>query len=267
MTYSARPQSLKLTSEAKDAPLMLQVTDLSAAYGCIVALRNISLSVKQGELVTLIGSNGAGKTSLLRTVAGTLKPREGRVLFEGKEIARLLPHQIMQKGISLVQEGREIFTRLKVEDNLRVGAYSRKNKSEIQEDMRWMYERFPILMKRRSQLAGTLSGGEQQMLAIARGLMSRPKLMLLDEPSLGLAPLVIHNIFEIISDLKNEGITVLLVEQNARLALKTADRAYLLECGEIVMKGDSAEMLKNPRVQEAYIGSNDCGYKMKPNYH
>jgi branched-chain amino acid transport system ATP-binding protein len=229
------------------------VEDLTAAYGEIVAFREVNLSVRQGEMVTLIGANGAGKTSLLRTITGVINPKKGKIEFDGREIHHLPVYQIVQMGISWVQEGRAIFKRVTIEENLKVGAYHR-NKSERLSDVELTFERFPILKNRRSQLAGTLSGGEQQMLAIARALMSRPKLILMDEPSLGLAPLVVQNIYGIISDLQRDGITILLVEQNASIALKTADRAYVMETGRIVMEGTTRDLMTDTRVQEAYLG-------------
>ena len=232
---------------------LLNVEDLTAAYAEIVAFREVSLSVRQGEMVTLIGANGAGKTSLLRTITGVLKSRKGKIKFNGREIHHLPVYKIVQMGISWVQEGRAIFKRVTIEENLKVGAYHR-NKSEMLSDVELTFERFPILKNRRSQLAGTLSGGEQQMLAIARALMSRPRLILMDEPSLGLAPLVVQNIYGIISDLQRDGITILLVEQNASIALKTADRAYVMETGRIVMEGATSILMTDPRVQDAYLG-------------
>ena len=239
--------------EPENKQSILHVEDLTAAYGEIVAFRDVSLDVRQGEMVTLIGANGAGKTSLLSTIAGIIKPKKGKIDFHGKAIHHLPVYQIVQMGISWVQEGRAIFKRIKIEENLKVGAYLRDKKAMVS-DMEWIFRRFPILKNRRSQLAGTLSGGEQQMLAIARALMSRPKLMLLDEPSLGLAPLVVQNIYEIISELQRGEITILLVEQNARIALKTADRGYLMETGRIVLKGTARELMTESRVQEAYLG-------------
>ena len=239
--------------EPKNQQPVLHVEDLTAAYGEIVAFREVNLSVRQGEMVTLIGANGAGKTSLLRTITGVINPKKGKIEFDGREIHHLPVYQIVQMGISWVQEGRAIFKRVTIEENLKVGAYHR-NKSEMLSDVKLTFERFPILKNRRSQLAGTLSGGEQQMLAIARELMSRPKLILMDEPSLGLAPLVVQNIYGIISDLQRDGITILLVEQNASIALKTADRAYVMETGRIVMEGTTRDLMTDTRVQEAYLG-------------
>ena len=227
--------------------------DLTAAYGEIIAFREIEFSVKQGEMVTLIGGNGAGKTSLLRTIVGVIKPRKGKIEFDGSQIQNLPMRQIVQMGITLVQEGRAMFKRIKVEENLKVGGYLR-NKKENLKDLEWVFQKFPMLKERRFNLAGTLSGGEQQMLAIARALMSRPKLILLDEPSMGLAPRIVKNIYEIISELRNSRITVLLVEQNAHIALHIADRGYLMENGRIVMEGEAKELIADPRVQMAYLG-------------
>jgi len=205
-------------------------------------------------MVTLIGANGAGKTSLLRTIAGILKPSTGKIFLGSAPIHGVRPHNIMRQGISWVQEGRAIFKRISVEENLKVGGYPRKDKKAVRSDLEWIFDKFPILQQRRLQSAGTLSGGEQQMLAIARALMNRPELVMLDEPSLGLAPIMIQHIYDIISDLQRLGITVLLVEQNARVALKTATRAYLMEIGRIIAEGPADQLLTDPRVQEAYLG-------------
>jgi branched-chain amino acid transport system ATP-binding protein len=232
---------------------LLDVEELTASYSEIVAFREVSLFVQHGEMVALIGANGAGKTSLLRTITGVLRPKKGKIEFYGREIHQLPAHQIVQLGISWVQEGRAIFKRVTIEENLRVGAYHR-NKKEMLLDMEKIFEKFPILKDRRSQLAGTLSGGEQQMLAIARALMSRPKLVLLDEPSLGLAPIIVQDIYEIIKNLQVAGNTILLVEQNANIALKTAQRAYVMENGRIVMEGKTRDLMIDSRVQKAYLG-------------
>ncbi|HVF48596.1 MAG TPA: ABC transporter ATP-binding protein [Pyrinomonadaceae bacterium] len=233
---------------------MLKLENISVNYGAIKALTGISMRVEQGEVVTLIGANGAGKTTTLRTITGLLAPREGRVTFEGAEISGTPTHQLVARGISMSPEGRGVFANLTVRENLQMGAYLKKNKREIAEDMERGFQMFPRLKERESQKAGTLSGGEQQMLAMARALMSRPRLLLLDEPSLGLAPLVVHTIFEAIEEIRSKGTTILLVEQNAHAALKHSDRAYVLETGQIVMEGDSRQLAADPRIKEAYLG-------------
>jgi branched-chain amino acid transport system ATP-binding protein len=217
-------------------------------------LKGVSMRVEQGEVVTLIGANGAGKTTTLRTITGLLSPTEGRLLFEGQEIGGRPTHQLVARGISMSPEGRGVFANLTVRENLLMGAYLKKNKAEINHDLERGFRMFPRLKERESQKAGTLSGGEQQMLAMARALMSRPRLLLLDEPSLGLAPLVVHTIFEAIDEIRGEGTTILLVEQNAHAALKHSDRAYVLETGRIVMEGPSKELAADPRIKEAYLG-------------
>ncbi len=239
--------------EPRNKQQLLNVEELTTGYAEIVAFREVNISVQHGEMVAIIGANGAGKTSLLRTITGVLRPKKGKIKFDGREIHNLPAYQIVQMGISWVQEGRAIFKRVTIEENLKVGAYHRDKKGMLS-DMEITFERFPILKNRRSQLAGTLSGGEQQMLAIARALMSRPRLILLDEPSLGLAPLIVQDIYGIVSDLQSDGITILLVEQNASIALKTADRAYVMETGRIVMEGMTRDLMTDPRVQEAYLG-------------
>ena len=233
---------------------LLDVRDIHTYYGKIHALKGISLTVNQGEIVTLIGGNGAGKTTTLNTICGITPAAKGGVIFEGKDISRSPAHQIVNYGIIQSPEGRKIFTRLTVRENLEMGAYIRKDKKGIADDMDRGFELFPRLKERESQKAGTLSGGEQQMLAMARALMSKPRLLLLDEPSLGLAPLVVHTIFEAIERIRNEGATILLVEQNANAALHHSDRAYVLETGRIVMEGDSKQLAEDPRVKEAYLG-------------
>src|SRR5215210_3073532 len=233
---------------------MLTIENISVNYGAIEALTGVSMHVEQGEVVTLIGANGAGKTTTLRTITGLLEPREGRILFEGDEIHGRPTHQLVARGISMSPEGRGVFANLSVRENLQMGAYLKKNKAEIAHDLERGFRMFPRLKERESQKAGTLSGGEQQMLAMARALMSRPRLLLLDEPSLGLAPLVVHTIFEAIEQIRNEGATILLVEQNANAALHHSDRAYVLETGRIVMEGNSKELAQDPRVKEAYLG-------------
>jgi branched-chain amino acid transport system ATP-binding protein len=233
---------------------MLTIENISVNYGAIEALTGISMHVEQGEVVTLIGANGAGKTTTLRTITGLLEPREGRIIFEGNEIHGAPTHKLVARGISMSPEGRGVFANLSVRENLQMGAYLKNNKAEIAEDVERAFKMFPRLKERESQKAGTLSGGEQQMLAMSRALMSRPRLLLLDEPSLGLAPLVVHTIFEAIDEIKGRGTTILLVEQNAHAALKHSDRAYVLETGRIVMEGPSAELAADPRIKEAYLG-------------
>ncbi|HEY0003392.1 MAG TPA: ABC transporter ATP-binding protein [Pyrinomonadaceae bacterium] len=233
---------------------MLKLEDISVNYGAIEALRGVSMHVEQGEVVTLIGANGAGKTTTLRTITGLLSPRSGRITFEGEDISGMATHRLVAKGISMSPEGRGVFANLSVRENLQMGAYLKKNKREIAEDMERAFRMFPRLKEREAQKAGTLSGGEQQMLAMGRALMSRPRLLLLDEPSLGLAPLVVHTIFEAIDEIRQSGTTIMLVEQNAHAALGHSDRAYVLETGEIIMKGVSKELANDPRIKEAYLG-------------
>jgi branched-chain amino acid transport system ATP-binding protein len=233
---------------------MLSLENVSVSYGAIEALTNIDLHVEQGEVVTLIGANGAGKTTTLRTITGLLEPKVGRVMYEGKQISGTPTHKLVPMGIAMSPEGRGVFANLSVRENLEMGAFIRKDKKGIADDMERGFTLFPRLKEREQQKAGTLSGGEQQMLAMARALMSRPRLLLLDEPSLGLAPLVVHAIFQAIDEIKSEGATILLVEQNANAALHHSDRAYVLETGSIVMKGVSKEIAADPRVREAYLG-------------
>jgi branched-chain amino acid transport system ATP-binding protein len=233
---------------------MLTLENISVNYGAIEALNGISMHVEQGEVVTLIGANGAGKTTTLRTITGLLAPRAGRVLYENEEISGLPTHKLVARGISMSPEGRGVFANLTVRENLQMGAYLKNNKREIAEDMERAYTMFPRLKERQAQKAGTLSGGEQQMLAMGRALMSRPRLLLLDEPSLGLAPLVVHTIFQAIEDIRSEGTTILLVEQNANAALRHSNRAYVLETGQIVMEGPSQDLAADPRIKEAYLG-------------
>ena len=233
---------------------MLTLENVSVNYGAIEALTDISLHVEQGEVVTLIGANGAGKTTTLRTITGLLEPRNGRVTYEGKDISGMATHKLLPMGIAMSPEGRGVFANLTVRENLDMGAYIRKDKKGISEDMERGFTLFPRLKEREKQKAGTLSGGEQQMLAMARAMMSRPRLLLLDEPSLGLAPLLVHTIFEAIDNIRAEGTTILLVEQNANAALHHSDRAYVLETGRIVMEGDSKQIAADPRVKEAYLG-------------
>ncbi|MBA3770124.1 MAG: ABC transporter ATP-binding protein [Blastocatellia bacterium] len=233
---------------------MLTLENVSVNYGAIEALTDINLHVEKGEVVTLIGANGAGKTTTLRTITGLLEPKEGRVMYEGNEISGLATHKLVSMGIAMSPEGRGVFANLSVRENLEMGAFIRKDKKGIADDMERGFTLFPRLKEREQQKAGTLSGGEQQMLAMARALMSRPRLLLLDEPSLGLAPLVVHTIFEAIEQIRKEGSTILLVEQNANAALHHSDRAYVLETGRIVMEGDSKQLAQDPRVKEAYLG-------------
>ena len=234
--------------------MLLEVENISVYYDSIQALKGISLEVDEGELVTIVGSNGAGKTTTMMTISGILRPRHGTVRYEGQDITRWPPHEIVQRGISHCPEGRQIFTRLTVAENLIMGAYNRRDRAGISRDLEWVHSLFPILAERREQSAGTLSGGEQQMLAMARALMSRPKVLLLDEPSLGLAPLLVDRIFEVIAQLREQGVTVLLVEQNAYQALRVADRAYVLETGHIKLAGPAQELATNAEVKKAYLG-------------
>jgi branched-chain amino acid transport system ATP-binding protein len=233
---------------------MLVLDNVSVSYGAIEALRGISMHVEKGEVVTLIGANGAGKTTTLRTITGLLEPREGSITFEGEEIGGRPTHKLVARGISMSPEGRGVFANLSVRENLQMGAYLQKNRAEIAGGMQKVFEMFPRLQERENQKAGTLSGGEQQMLAMGRALMSRPRLLLLDEPSLGLAPLVVHTIFEAIEEIRSKGTTILLVEQNAHAALHHSDRAYVLETGSITMQGPSKELANDPRIKEAYLG-------------
>lgn len=233
---------------------MLTVNDINVFYGAIHAIKGVSLEVNEGEIVTLIGANGAGKSTILRTISGLLKPKTGSIQFEGQGIAGMPAHEIVKTGISQVPEGRRIFAEMSVLENLELGAFTRKDKDGIKADMELVFERFPRLKERIGQLAGTLSGGEQQMLAMGRALMSRPRLLLLDEPSMGLAPLLIKEIFAIIQDINKTGTTVLLVEQNANMALSIAHRAYVLETGRITLSGDAKELAASDEVRKAYLG-------------
>ena len=232
--------------------VLLEIKDLEVAYGSIAAIKGISLQVGKGEVVTILGANGAGKTTTLRTISRLLKPKAGSMVFKGHDLTHLPPHKVVPLGISQSPEGRKVFGILTVEENLSLGAYCR-NRPDAK-TLAWVYELFPRLLERRKQLAGTLSGGEQQMLAIGRALMSQPEMLLLDEPSLGIAPILVKAIFKKIREIADSGVTVLLVEQNAKAALKLADRGYVLEVGKIVMSGPSAELLASPRIQEAYLG-------------
>ncbi len=233
--------------------IILKINDLKVNYGGIEAVKGISFEVPQGEIVTLIGANGAGKSSTLRSIAGLVKPRSGEIEFMGENIAGKSPNYIVSKGITLVPEGRRIFPDLTVVENLRIGAYLRKD--DLTDDLNWVYDLFPRLKERSWQAGGTLSGGEQQMLAVGRALMSRPKVIMMDEPSLGLAPLVVKGIFDIIKEINKRGVTVLLIEQNANMALKTANTGYVLETGRITMSGTGAELLANESVKAAYLGT------------
>lgn len=233
---------------------MLQITDLVVNYGQIQALKGVSLRVEQGEVVTLIGANGAGKSTLLQTISGIIHPLRGSILAYDQEIKRMPADKIVKMGISQVVEGRAILTRMTVQENLEMGAFLRRDSDQIRQDMEAIFERFHALRERKNKLAGTLSGGEQQMLAMGRALMSRPKLLMMDEPSLGLAPLFVSEIFKIIRELNREGITILLVEQNAKKALQVANRGYVIETGRIVLEGLGQELLNDRKVQEAYLG-------------
>lgn len=233
---------------------MLKIENIDVYYGAIHALKGISAEVNEGEIVTLIGANGAGKSTILRTISGLLKPKAGQINFEGKSIAGVVAQDIVKLGISQVPEGRRIFANMSVLENLELGAYIRNDKKGIQEDMENVFVKFPRLSERRSQLAGTLSGGEQQMLAMGRALMSRPRLLLLDEPSMGLAPLLVKEIFSIIKEINASGTTVLLVEQNAHMALSIAHRAYVLETGRITLSGDAKELAASEEIRKAYLG-------------
>ena len=234
---------------------MLKIENLHVSYGGIRALQGVSLEVPDGKIVTLIGANGAGKSTTLRTISGLVKADSGSITYDGQELLGQPINRILEKGIALVPEGRRVFTNLSVVENLRIGAYLRKDKAQIEKDLEWVYELFPRLKERSWQMAGTLSGGEQQMLAVARALMSKPKVIMMDEPSLGLAPLVVKGIFDIIRTINDQGVTVLLIEQNANMALKTADYAYVLETGRITLTGTGKELLVNEDVKKAYLGS------------
>ena len=233
---------------------MLTITDLHVSYGGTQALRGINMEVPDGKIVTLIGANGAGKSTALRTISGLVKAESGSITYDGTELLGQPIYKILGMGIAMVPEGRRILTNLTVLENLKIGAYLRKDKAGIEKDIQWVYSLFPRLQERSWQLGGTLSGGEQQMLAVGRALMSRPKLMMMDEPSLGLAPLVVRDIFEIIKEINRQGVTVLLIEQNANMALKTADLGYVLETGQITLTGTGRELLANEAVKKAYLG-------------
>ncbi|MEQ2471128.1 ATP-binding cassette domain-containing protein [Laedolimicola intestinihominis] len=231
---------------------MLEVKDLNVSYGGIKAVKDISFAVPKGEVVTLIGANGAGKSSTLRSIVGLVKPESGSILLKGEELAGMPTEQIVTKGITLVPEGRRVFPDMTVAENLKIGAYMRKD--SLDEDMNWVYDLFPRLKERSWQLAGTLSGGEQQMLAIGRALMSRPEIIMMDEPSLGLAPIIVKGVFDIIREINKQGVTILLVEQNANMALKAANLGYVMETGRITLSGTGAELLENEAVKAAYLG-------------
>lgn len=234
---------------------MLKLKNVHTYYDNIHALKGIDLVIKKGEIVTLIGSNGAGKTTTLGTITGLLKPKTGKIFYNDKEMTGIIPGEIVKRGISLSPEGREVFPQLSIHDNLRLGAYTRKNKKEIEESYDMVYELFPRLKERKNQVSKTLSGGEQQMLAIARALMAKPEVLLLDEPSLGLSPNLVLMIFQLIKDINKLGTTILLVEQNAKMALRVADRGYVLETGKIIMEGDAKKLLNDENVKKAYLGN------------
>ncbi|MCR4398055.1 MAG: ABC transporter ATP-binding protein [Firmicutes bacterium] len=233
---------------------MLEITNLNVYYGAIHALKGISLKVEEGEIVTLIGANGAGKSTCLKTISGLLRPKSGDMVFDGKSIKDVPAHKIVEMGIAHIPEGRRMFSNMTVLENLEMGAYTRNDRKGILEDMEKVFKRFPRLLERKHQLAGTLSGGEQQMLSIGRGLMVRPKLLMLDEPSMGLAPLLVREIFDIIKEINKAGTTILLVEQNAHMALSIAQRAYVLETGSITLEGSAKDLRQNPHVKKAYLG-------------
>ena len=234
---------------------MLEVRDLNVFFGVIQAIKNISFDVNQGEVVALIGANGAGKTTTLHTVTGLLPAASGKITLDGKDLGKVPAHKIVSMGMAHVPEGRRVFAALSVYDNLKLGAFTRKDKKEIEASLEMVFEAFPRLKERRNQVAGTLSGGEQQMLAMGRALMSKPRIILMDEPSMGLSPLYVTEIFEIIKKIKSEGTTVLLVEQNANMALQVADRAYVLETGKIIMDGKASDLMNDERVRKAYLGA------------
>ena len=233
---------------------MLEVKDIHVYYGIIEALKGVSFEVNQGEVIALIGANGAGKTTTLHTLTGLLPAKQGSIIFEGKDITKVPAHKIVEMGIAHVPEGRRVFSQLSVYENLIMGAYTRKDKKEIAESLEMVYKRFPRLEERKTQRAGTLSGGEQQMLAMGRALMSKPRIIVMDEPSMGLSPIFVNEIFDIIKVVSESGTTVLLVEQNAKKALSIADRAYVLETGKVILEGDADDLLHNESVQKAYLG-------------
>ena len=233
---------------------MLEVKDLQVYYGMIHAIKGVSFHVNEGEIIALIGANGAGKTTILHTITGLLTPKGGQVMFEGKDITKMPAHKIVELGMAHVPEGRRVFAQLSVYQNLKMGAYTRSDKNEIEESLEMVYKRFPRLEERKNQMAGTLSGGEQQMLAMGRALMSKPRIILMDEPSMGLSPILVNEIFDIIQSVSASGTTVLLVEQNAKKALAIADRAYVLETGKITMSGSGRELAESSAIKQAYLG-------------
>ena len=233
---------------------MLSVNNLQVHYGMIQAIKDVSFEVNEGEVIALIGANGAGKPTILHTVSGLLQPTKGSVIFEGQDITKVPAHKIVSLGMAHVPEGRRVFAQLTVLENLKLGAYTRKDKNEMEETLQMIYKRFPRLEERKNQIAGTLSGGEQQMLAMGRALMSHPKIILMDEPSMGLSPIFVEEVFKIIRDISAEGVTVLLVEQNAKKALNIADRAYVLETGNIILQGDAKKLMNDESVKKAYLG-------------
>lgn len=233
---------------------MLEVKDIEVYYGVIQAIKGISFEVNEGEVIALIGANGAGKTTTLHTITGLLSPKKGSVVFEGQDITKVPAHKIVSLGMAHVPEGRRVFAELSVYENLKMGAYTRKDKTEIEKTLQIVYKRFPRLEERKNQLAGTLSGGEQQMLAMGRALMSRPKIIVMDEPSMGLSPILVNEIFDIIKEVSAGGTTVLLVEQNAKKALSIADRAYVLETGKIVLEGNAKDLMNDDSIKKAYLG-------------
>ena len=233
---------------------VLEIKDLEVYYGMIQAIKGVSFQVQEGEVIALIGANGAGKTTILHTITGLLEAKKGSVIFDGKDITKTPAHKIVSMGMAHVPEGRRVFANLSVYQNLKMGAYTRKDKQEIEETLKTVYKRFPRLEERKNQLAGTLSGGEQQMLAMGRALMSHPRIILMDEPSMGLSPIFVNEIFDIIKEVSASGTTVLLVEQNAKKALSISDRGYVLETGKIVLEGDSKDLLNNDSIKKAYLG-------------
>lgn len=233
---------------------LLEIKDLEVNYGVIKAIKGVSFDVNKGEIIALIGANGAGKTTILHTITGLIQAKKGSIVFDGKELTKTPPHKIVSMGMAHVPEGRRIFQQLSVLENLKLGAYTRKDKSEIASTLKMVYERFPRLEERKNQVAGTLSGGEQQMLAMGRALMSKPRIILMDEPSMGLSPLLVSEIFDIIKVINESGTTVLLVEQNAKKALSIADRAYVLETGKITLSGDAKDLINDESVKKAYLG-------------
>ena len=233
---------------------MLEIKDLEVYYGMIQAIKGVSFDVNEGEVIALIGANGAGKTTILHTITGLLSPKKGSVLFEGQDITKIPAHKIVSLGMAHVPEGRRVFAQMTVYQNLKMGAYTRSSKEEIEANLEKVYKRFPRLEERKNQLAGTLSGGEQQMLAMGRALMSNPKIILMDEPSMGLSPILVNEIFDIIQSVSASGTTVLLVEQNAKKALSIADRAYVLETGKIVMSGEASKLMNDDSIKKAYLG-------------